>query len=226
MYQEIKYLIRFCFVFTFFFLAVTDAFAQHYIRGTVINSDSIGVEAANIRLLRVDSMLVSGTVSNSNGKFEIRDVESGKYILNVSHIEYKENSERILVVDKNIELENIIMQQDNKTLEEIHVVADRIIRKKEGMLIYPRKKDLKFAGSGYDILYNIMIPGIVVDRNKGSITRLGKEVTLYIDGQKVEYREIQNIEPNSIDKIEYIDMPTGKYIQDDIVINIITLVST
>lgn len=67
-----------------------------------------------------------------------------------------------------------------------------------------------------------MIPGINIDRSKGKVTKLGQEVALYIDGQKVGYREIQNINTKTIDRIEYIDVPSGKYVQDNAAINIIT----
>ncbi|MDR0976592.1 MAG: TonB-dependent receptor, partial [Prevotellaceae bacterium] len=107
-------------------------------------------------------------------------------------------------------------------LDEVEVVADRVVPRKDGLLIYPRKEELKFAGSGYDVLYNLMLPSVRVDRDKGTVTRLGQEVTLYIDGQKADYREIQNIQTRSIARIEYIDVPSGKYVQDFAAINIIT----
>ncbi|MCD8264828.1 MAG: hypothetical protein LUD02_12310 [Tannerellaceae bacterium] len=113
------------------------------------------------------------------------------------------------------------MTANNLELDEVQIVAQRYIKREDGLLIYPRKEDLKTAGSGYDALYNIMISGLTVDRFNGSVTRMGEEVSLYIDGRKVEYREFQNIQPSSIEKIEYIDIPSGKYIRDKTVINVI-----
>jgi hypothetical protein len=113
------------------------------------------------------------------------------------------------------------MAPQNKELAEVKIVADKFVKTKTGMIIYPKKDELKFAGSGYDVLYNIMIPGVNVDRTNGKVSRLGKDVSLYIDGRKVEYHEIQNLQAKEIEKIEYRDIPSGKYIQDDIAINII-----
>jgi len=205
----------------FLFLSI-NVFAQHSIVGKLINKDINGIELANIQLLQSDSVFIAGTVSGPEGLFEIKNMKSGEYILVISHIEYQKQYKKLVVSAQNLSLGNIIMSQDTKILDDIQIVADRIIKKKDGMLIYPRKNDLKFAGSGYDVLYNIMIPGVNVDRSKGLVTRLGQEVALYVDGQKVGYREIQNIESDLIDRIEYIDVPSGKYIQDNAAINIIT----
>jgi len=214
-------IIRSFFIIFSLFLSIS-TFAQHSITGKIINKDNNSIEAANIQLLQSDSVFISGMVSDAGGLFEMKNLKSGEYILVVSHIEYQKQYQKIAVSTQNISLGNIILFQEAKMLDDIQIVADRIIRKKDGMLIYPRKNELKFAGSGYDVLYNIMIPGVNVDRSKGLVTRLGQEVALYVDGQKVGYREIQNIESASIDRIEYIDVPSGKYIQDNTAINIIT----
>ena len=39
---------------------------------------------------------------------------------------------------------------------------------------------------------------------------MGGAVTLYIDGRKVDYREVQSLRPRDIEKVEYFDVPTGK----------------
>ena len=51
---------------------------------------------------------------------------------------------------------------------------------------------------------------------------MGGTVTLYIDGRKVDYREVQSLRPRDIEKVEYFDVPTGKYAGDVASINYIT----
>lgn len=199
-----------------------NTWGQCLIKGRILNQEQQAIDAANIQLIKSDSILISGSISDAKGKFIIDGIASGVYKLRVSHIEYESYTSVIDVSNEIINLNDICLLKANNTLSEVQVVAAHIMKRKDGMLIYPRKQDLKFAGTGYDVIYNLMIPGIVVDKNKGSVTRLGKEVSLYIDGQKAAYREIQNINPSSISKIEYIDTPSGKYLQDDIVINVIT----
>ena len=74
----------------------------------------------------------------------------------------------------------------------------------------------------YDLLYNLMIPGIDVDKRKGTVSSFKGTVSLYIDGKKADYREVQNLQPKDIEKVEYFDMPTGQYMGETEVINYIT----
>lgn len=75
---------------------------------------------------------------------------------------------------------------------------------------------------GFDVIYGIMIPGLDVDRQKGSVTRLGQDVAVYINGEKANNAELRNIKPSSILRIDYIDIPSGKFIDNPISLNIIT----
>lgn len=196
--------------------------AQCSLSGKVVDQSKRSVEAANVQLLRADSTFFAGTVCNKDGCFVLNHLERGNYILVISHVEYEKMYRNVELLNQDNRLDTISLMHENKVLAGVEIVADRIIKKKDGMLIYPRKQALKFAGSGYDVLYNIMIPGVSVDRNKGEVTRLGAVVSIYIDGQKAEYREIQNIETATIDRIEFIDVPSGRYIQDNSAINIVT----
>lgn len=45
-----------------------------------------------------------------------------------------------------------------------------------------------------------MIPGMHVDTQKGSVNTLFGETTLYIDGQKADYKEVRALRPKDIEK--------------------------
>ena len=75
--------------------------------------------------------------------------------------------------------------------------------------------------TGYDLLNNLMIPGISVDRLKGIVTTPVGNATLYIDGRQVDFREIQALRPKDISRVEFFDIPTGKYAKDAYAINIV-----
>ena len=102
------------------------------------------------------------------------------------------------------------------------IKADKVIKKSDGMTIIPQKEQLKLSADGFDVIYGIMIPGLDVDRQKGSVTRLGQEVAVYINGEKANNAELRNIKPSSIVRIDYIDIPSGKFINDPVSLNIIT----
>ena len=68
------------------------------------------------------------------------------------------------------------------TLSAVEVKADKVIKKSDGMTIIPQKGQLKLSTDGFDVIYGIMIPGLDVDRRRGSVTRLGQQVAAYING--------------------------------------------
>ncbi|MDE7155601.1 MAG: outer membrane beta-barrel family protein [Muribaculaceae bacterium] len=70
-------------------------------------------------------------------------------------------------------------------------------------------------------MQNLMIPGIIVDKSNGSVTTSAGSATLYIDGREADFREIQSLRPKDISRVEYFDMPTGKYAKDASAINFI-----
>ena len=114
------------------------------------------------------------------------------------------------------------MEDSTFTIGTVEIKADKVIKKSDGMTIIPQKGQLKLSTDGFDVIYGIMIPGLDVDRRKGSVTRLGQEVAVYINGEKANNAELRNIKPSSIVRIDYIDIPSGKFINDPFSLNIIT----
>ena len=108
-----------------------------------------------------------------------------------------------------------------KELDEVVVKTSYLTRKDDHILAIPTKEQRKHAVTGYDMLSNLMVPGVSVDRLKGSVTTPNGAATLYIDGREVDFREVQSLRPKDISRVEYFDVPTGKYAKDTYAINII-----
>lgn len=108
-----------------------------------------------------------------------------------------------------------------KELDEVVVKSSYLTREDDHFLAIPTKEQRKHAVTGYDLLSNLMIPGVSVERSTGSVTTPNGAATLYIDGREVDSREIQSLRPKDISRVEYFDVPTGKYAKDAYAINII-----
>lgn len=106
-------------------------------------------------------------------------------------------------------------------LDEVVVKSSYLTREDDHFLAIPTKEQRKHAVTGYDLLSNLMIPGVSVERSTGSVTTPNGAATLYIDGREVDSREIQSLRPKDISRVEYFDVPTGKYAKDAYAINII-----
>lgn len=108
-----------------------------------------------------------------------------------------------------------------KELDEVVVKASYLTRKDDHILVIPTKEQRKHAVTGYELLSNLMIPGVSVDRTNGNITSPAGAATLYIDGREADFREVQSLRPKDIARVEYFDIPSGKYAKDACAINII-----
>ncbi|WP_449031661.1 TonB-dependent receptor plug domain-containing protein [Prevotella histicola] len=108
-----------------------------------------------------------------------------------------------------------------KELDEVVVKASYLTREDDHILAIPTKEQRKHAVTGYDLLNNLMIPGVSVERLTGSVTTPSGSATLYIDGRKVDFREVQSLRPKDIARVDFFDVPTGKYAKDAYAINIV-----
>lgn len=108
-----------------------------------------------------------------------------------------------------------------KELGEVVVKSSYLTRAGDHILAIPTKEQRKHAVTGYDLLSNLMIPGVSVERSTGSVTTPNGAATLYIDGREVDFREVQSLRPKDVSRVEYFDVPTGKYAKDAYAINII-----
>ena len=204
----------------FLFMAAY-SYAQSTLNGTVENEEGIKMEYATVRLLTQDSIFVAGTITDTEGNYQVK-VNNGKYVLIVSMIGYKTQSMPIAIASENAAAPLIKLPIESVMLDAVVVKGSSIVRKEDHLLIHPDEKQTKYASTGYDLLSNLMIPGIDVDRRVGKVKTFGGDVTLYIDGRKVDYREIQSLRPKDVERIEYYDVPTGKYANDVAAINYIT----
>ena len=80
------------------------------------------VSSSTITLLqKKDSSLVSFTMADNTGKFEITGIANGEYRLLITHVNYYNSSQLFTIDDnhKNIDLGKIIMNDRTKVLSEV-----------------------------------------------------------------------------------------------------------
>ena len=194
--------------------------AQNKLYGTVENNGK-PLPYVTVRLLETDSTFVSGVTTDTLGKYVFSNIEKGNYLVALSSIGYKPAFIQIKMSDKNLEVPLVTLETENIVLGEVVVKGSSFIRKDDHVLVIPDKQQVKHASTGYDLLYNLMIPNIEVNKRTGTVSTFGGEVSLYINGEKADYRDVQSLRPRDIENVEYYDVPTGKYANDVAAINYI-----
>ncbi len=193
------------------------------LKGRVTDTNNQPLKFVTVRLLDKDSTMVGHAISDSLGHYSITNVEKNTYLLAFSSIAYEPKIIPVEVSKNTQNMPLVTLNASYTQLEGVDVAARTFVRTDDGkLLINPSKEMTKHSKTGYALLYNLMIPGLNVDKQKGKVSTLLGDATLYIDGRKVDFREVQNLRPGDVERIEYHDNPSGRYAGDVTSINYIT----
>lgn len=196
--------------------------AQCRLDGHVYGENHSPLPYATVRVLSNDSVFVKGTTADSLGCYSLNALAAERYIVTYSCLGYSASFVTVDFRNQSQQRVNVDLQPDQTRLREVEIVGSSFVRTEDGLIAIPNKQQIKHASTGYDLLYNLMIPGVDVDRRSGKVSAFNQRVTLYIDGQKADYREVQSLRPRDIVKVEYYDAPTGRYSGDVTSINYVT----
>ncbi len=167
-------------------------------------------EATVSVLLAADSSLVSFSVSDKKGFFEIKNLEYGKYFLIVSFSGYENLSKKFSIAadKKNIELGELMMQKDYKTLTGV-VVTDDAPVKINGDTISFKVDAFKAKPNATveDVLKKL--PGMQVEKD-GTVKAMGETVQkVFVDGKEFFGNDpkiaTKNITADMVDQIQVFD---------------------
>lgn len=193
------------------------------VKGRVTDAQKEAIIAANISLWTMDSTLVSGVTSDAQGKFALTKVNSGNYRLSISFIGYR--SEILLLnLSKNLDLGDVILEEDAVGLDEVTISASSVLQRVDRQIILPTESQLKRSFGAYDLLDNMGIARLQVDKLSNSMSISGGgEVQTRINGIKATDKELAAVRAKDILRVEFIEDPGKQYGEEELgaVVNII-----
>ncbi len=132
-----------------------------------------------------DSTMQYYAITGSNGRFEIRNIKNGSYLLQISLLGYNTLYRRISIpLPEGEDAGTFILIQKVFKMDDVTVTGERIpIRIKKDTLEYDaRSYKVKTDGVAEDLLRNL--PGIEVDRS-GNVKAMGENVkNVLVDGKE------------------------------------------
>lgn len=209
------------------------------IRGKVIDDQTkTPMEYVSVRIVRFrDSSIISGSLSDKNGYFEIKNIPYGRYFAVIKFIGFKTKIiDSIFVTPRNpeINLGIIHFQLEPIKTKEVEVTAQKdIVTYAIDRRIYDVSKDLSsVGGSALDVLSNV--PSVSVDIEGNISLRGSGNVQILIDGKPSSLlgfdrgTALEQIPADNIERIEVITNPSAKFDPDGVagIINIILKKST
>jgi outer membrane receptor protein involved in Fe transport len=202
-----------CFFFTWHAGLAQSTFS---ISGRVVDTSDTPVPFANAALYSSDSALITGAVSDDEGRFVI-EAKSGTYYVEITFLSYEKKTIRGINLNRDVNLGSIRLTASSRMLESVVVQGE-----KSQMELYLDKrvfqvgKDLSnISGSASDILDNV--PSVTVDVEGNISLRGSQNVRILIDGKPSGLAGIstadalRQLQGDLIESIEVITNPSARY---------------
>ena len=194
--------------------------------GQIVDTDNLGFSYANVLLLSPkDSTLVSGTITDEQGVFILKNLEAGNYLLKNSFIGFKDEY-RSISLKHNLELKTITLIKTVEALNEVTISAKKPRIKREiDRLVFTVENSNLSTGNTFDLLRKT--PGVILNGDK--IIIKNSSATVYLNNKKVylsasELRALlESFDATNIKAVEIITSPPASFdAEGGSVLNIIT----
>lgn len=199
----------------YFFLCIVQVcYGQGFsIKGTLKDASTLKpVNAAQVVLLADSTVMTKyHTLSNFDGKFSLNNIPASSYRVHISCKGYKQTHISIIELTKNIDLEDVFLEEKPIELSEVTVSA--IVQSRaDRWIYYPSDVIKKQSVDAYDILQRMNLPDLRFDLINHSFSSL-KQGTLQIriNGVLSQQSDLFALQPQDIAKIEYVDNPGIAY---------------
>lgn len=197
------------------------------VTGIIVDSKSgEPLEYATVAIFsNKDTSLISGGITNEDGRFAIGRVPYGKFILRAEFIGY----ESTWVYDKTLEksrpvqmLGKIKVSPGATMIEGVEITAQKeMIQTNLDKKVFNVAQDLtSMGGSAVDVMQTI--PAVQVDIDGNVSIRGSGSITILIDGRPTNL-ELEQIPAETIESIEVVTNPSARYDPDGIsgIINVV-----
>lgn len=180
--------------------------------GTVQDTLENNLTSATVVLLNPsDSVMVSFSITNANGKFTLKGLSPGEYILQASYISYIPVNKLVTITNEPAEqnLGNLILEPVTSALDEVLVKAERIpMQINKDTIVY---NAAAFKTKPNDVVEDLLkkLPGLEVEAD-GTIKAQGEEVKqVLVDGKEFFGKDPQiatkNLPANAVEKVQVFD---------------------
>jgi hypothetical protein len=203
-------------IFTFLFLAINLFVYAQKTPGTVKGNlqDAEGgarLADATVSLVNlVDSSLISFTITGSNGNFEIKNIETGKYDVIISYTGFRTTRKTfsITAAEPVVDLGIVTLDRNYSTMDEVIIQDQTPIRIKGDTISYNADAFKTKPNANVEDLLK-KLPGVQVERD-GTVRAQGEQVQrVYVDGKEFFGNDpklaTRNLTADMVDQVEVFD---------------------
>ncbi|MDC7999007.1 TonB-dependent receptor domain-containing protein [Gilvibacter sediminis] len=186
--------------------------------GQLVDPNNQPVAFATTYLYKVqDSTLVKATISDDNGYFVIKELQSDRYYIALNSLGFAPYESEAFTLTENLKLPTITLKEAAEALDEVTIIAEKpIVEVLADKTVFNVDKTINATGStGFELLRKA--PGVLIDNNNSIIVEGKAGVQIYIDGRPsvlagqdlINY--LETLQSTDIESIEIITQPSSKY---------------
>lgn len=187
-------------------------FAQSLqLKGRIVSGKE-AVEFANVVLQAPDSTFISGGITDQKGRFNMNNLRTGNYRLQISCLGYEPRQIDLNNLKSSHDLGDIAIDSSAVALDEVTVTAAHVINQIDHKILLPTSQQLKASSNGLALLQQMKLSRIQIDPVNRAISSSSEgDVQLRINGVTAEVQEILSLRPEDVIRIEYHDDPGMRY---------------
>ena len=187
--------------------------ANFRIGGVVVDGDDASpLMGATVVLLDTNNRQVAGVTTDMDGRFALKEMASGDYVLRCSYVGYESLTMVLTSLNRHVDLGEIRLSPKSDVLAELVVAGEQVIRKIDRQLVMPTETQKKASTNGVSLLQHLQLPNLSVNPLTKSIsTNYGESVQLRINGVEVTQEEVIAIRPADVIRVEVHEQPGLRY---------------
>ncbi len=193
-------------------------FAQSKITGKLLDEKKQALSFATVMLMKTDSSMLKGALTDEDGAFVFEDVPFGKYFTQAQYVGYtKFNSALIEINQKETQLTDIQMNIASSELKEVVITVKKPLLEMKGDKLIMNIESSPIASQGNALEALRRAPGVAIREEKDIALRGKTGVLVMIDdkitqmSQEDMLRYLQSMPATMIDRIEIINNPSARY---------------
>ena len=189
------------------------AMADNRINGRIVDDkDVTPLVGVTVVLFDSSNEQVKGGITDLEGRFELKEVEAGDYVLQCSYVGYEPFTIVLKQLERNMDLGEIRLRSASEMLDEVVVQGEKNVQKVDRQLIMPTSAQKKASTNGVSLLQHLQLPGLTINAIEKSITtNYGESVQLRINGVEVTQAEVIAIRPEDVIRVEYHEQAGLRY---------------
>ncbi|MBL7824503.1 MAG: carboxypeptidase regulatory-like domain-containing protein, partial [Saprospiraceae bacterium] len=206
-----KYLILFlCSAWTL----LTHAQTGPSVNGRITDDQGLALPGANVSIVRItDSVVMRSMQTEPDGKFTLPLRRSGTILLKFSYVGYEEKFLKMEVLETTLDLGDIVLRSESRTLKEIEIKARAVNVENKGDTTEFNARSYKTNPDANAEDLVTKLPGVVV--TDGKVQAQGEDVKqVMVDGKPFFGEDanaaLRNMPAEVIDRIQIFDRRTDQ----------------